>query len=157
MNLVIIILESIQSTFLKCSRDWYQKVNISKNWFHNFSSNLLWTIDIKESFISSCLLVYIKPEVLQSTFLKLSRYLCQKIDILKNRLHNFCSNLIWTMNFWGFLFLSRLFAGRSNFANIKLEVLQSTFLKWSMTDIKTLMFGKSYFINVVLIRFKPSR
>ena len=74
-------------------------------------------------------LANIKLEVLQSTFLKWSRELHQNVSILKKRLHNFYPNLILTININEFLFYGPLLVERSNLANIKLELLQSTFLK----------------------------
>ena len=51
--------------------------------------------------------------------------------ILNYRLHNFCTNLIRTIDFKGFLSELRLFIRRSILVNIILEVLQNTFLRSS--------------------------
>ena len=50
--------------------------------------------------------------------------------MLKKRFQNFCPNLILTIDIKRFLFSDSLLAKSSNLGNIKLELLQSTFLKW---------------------------
>ena len=70
-------------------------------------------------------------EALQSTFLKMSRDGYQIVKILKKWLHNFCPNLILTIDIKKFLLEDRLLVKKSNLSNIKLEVLQSAFLKLS--------------------------
>ena len=49
-NLWNIKLKEVQSTFLKWSRDRAHNGNSFKKWFHKFSPNLIWTIDIKKLF-----------------------------------------------------------------------------------------------------------
>ena len=136
-NLANIKLEVLQRTFLRWSRDWYKKVDILKKWLHDFCPHFVRAMDIKGFSLGGCLLVersnwaYIKPEVLQSTFWKLSRHWYQKISILKDWLYDFCPNLIVTIDIKQCLFKGRLLIERSNLAIVKLKVLQSTFLKWS--------------------------
>ena len=64
-----------------------------------------------------------KLKVLQSILLKWSRDWYQKIDILKKWLHNFCANLIWTIDLKEFVFYGSLLIERSNLANINVKWL----------------------------------
>ena len=137
-NLSNIKLEVLHSTFFKWSRDWDQNVDFVKKWLHNFCLNLVWTINIREfRFLGGYFLVErsnlanIKPEVLQPTFLKLSRDWYQNTDILKKWLHNFYPKYDLNHRYKGVLFKACLLVKRSNLANIKLGVLQSTVLKLS--------------------------
>ena len=152
-NLSYIKPRVLQSRFPKWPHDWYQNVYILRKWLYNFCPNLIWTIDIKKFLFQGRLLVEnsnllnAKLEVLQSTFLKWSCGWDQKNNILKKRLHNFCPNLSWTIDFKGFLFEGCLFAKRLNLANIKLEVLQSIFLKRSRDWYQNIKILKKWLHN----------
>ena len=123
--------EVLLSIFLKWSRHWYQNVKILKKWFHNFCTNLVLTIYTKTFLCydrnKKPNFAKIKLEMLQSTLIR-SRDWYQKDNVLKKWLYKFCQNLTLTIHIKE---MSRLLAKRSNLANIKLEILQSIFLKWS--------------------------
>ena len=102
-----------------------------KKWFHNFCTNLVLTIYTKTFLCydrnKKPNFAKIKLEILQSTLIR-SRDWYQKDNVLKKWLYKFCQNLTLTIHIKE---MSRLLAKRSNLANIKLEILQSIFLKWS--------------------------
>ena len=134
-NFLNIELEILQSTLFKWLLDWGQNVDILKKLLHHFCLNLIWTINMDEFFFFlGCLLVEssnlanIKLGVLQSTLFEWSRDWDQKIDILQKWLHNFYPNFIWTIDINEFFLGGCLLVERSNLANIKPEVLESTFL-----------------------------
>ena len=73
-------------------------------------------------------------------YLKWSRDWYQNANILKNWLHNFCPNLISTIDFKELLFQGRLFVEGSNLANVKLKYCSPHFRNGLATDIKILIF-----------------
>ena len=76
--------EELHSTFLKLSRDCYQKIDILRNWLHLLAERPN--------------LAIIKLEVLQSIFSKWSRDWYLNVNILQTWLHKFCPNLIWAID-----------------------------------------------------------